>query len=75
MNFDLSEDQLFRKKAVREFTDREIEPIAEQIDQEGQLPNDLIRESPIDTLVLLRREIKSLPLAISWPDVKMCGQN
>jgi alkylation response protein AidB-like acyl-CoA dehydrogenase len=40
MNYDLSEDQLFLKKTLREFTDREVEPIAGQIDREGQLPND-----------------------------------
>ena len=43
MNFDLSEEQLFLKKTVREFTDRRIEPIAGQIDQEGHLPDDLIK--------------------------------
>jgi len=43
MNFDLSEEQLFLKKTVREFTDRKIEPIAGQIDQEGHLPDDLIK--------------------------------
>jgi len=44
MNFNFSEDQLLLQKTVRKFTEREIEPIAGQIDREAQLPNDLIKK-------------------------------
>ena len=42
MNFNLTEDQLILQTTVREFTRREIEPIAAQIDREGKLPDDSI---------------------------------
>ena len=44
MDFNLTEDQLMLQAMVREFTEREIEPIATQIDQEGRLPDDLIQK-------------------------------
>jgi alkylation response protein AidB-like acyl-CoA dehydrogenase len=44
MDFNLTEDQLMLQATVREFTEREIEPIATQIDREGRLPNDLIKK-------------------------------
>ena len=44
MDFNLTEDQLMLQTMVREFTEREIEPIATQIDREGRLPDDLIKK-------------------------------
>ena len=44
MDFNLTEDQLMLQTTVKEFTEREIEPIAEQIDREGRLPDDLIKK-------------------------------
>lgn len=42
MDFNLREDQLKLQETAKRFTEKEIEPIAEQIDQEGRLPDDLI---------------------------------
>ena len=42
MEFNLTEDQLLLQKTVKEFTERKIEPIAEQMDEEGRLPDALI---------------------------------
>jgi len=44
MNFNLTEEQLLLQKTVRKFTEREIEPIATQIDREEKLPDDLIKK-------------------------------
>jgi len=44
MDFNLTEDQLMLQATVKEFTEREIEPMAEQIDREGRLPDDLIKK-------------------------------
>ena len=44
MDFNLTEEQLMLQTMVREFTEREIEPIATQIDREGRLPDDLIKK-------------------------------
>ena len=44
MDFSLKEDQLLLQETVRKFTEREIEPIAAQIDQEERLPDDLIKK-------------------------------
>lgn len=44
MDFNLTEEQLMLQATVREFTGREIEPIAAQIDREGRLPDDLIKK-------------------------------
>jgi alkylation response protein AidB-like acyl-CoA dehydrogenase len=42
MDFDLKEEQLALQVLVKKFTEREIEPIAAQIDRESRLPDDLI---------------------------------
>ncbi|MDP6127959.1 MAG: acyl-CoA dehydrogenase family protein [Dehalococcoidales bacterium] len=42
MDFDLTEEQRTLQTMVKEFTKREIEPIADQLDREGRLPDDLI---------------------------------
>ena len=44
MDFNLTEDQLMLQTTVREFTEREIEPIAVALDREGKLPDDLIKK-------------------------------
>jgi len=44
MDFNLTEEQLMLQKMVREFTKNEIEPIALQIDEEGKLPDNLIKK-------------------------------
>ncbi len=44
MDFHLSEEQLTFQRAVRKFTEREIEPIAAQIDAQEKLPDGLIKK-------------------------------
>ena len=44
MDFNLSEEQLLLQKTLKKFNEREIEPIATDIDQEGRLPDDLIHK-------------------------------
>ena len=44
MDFNLTKDQQMLQTMVREFTQREIEPIADQVDREGRLPDDLIKK-------------------------------
>jgi alkylation response protein AidB-like acyl-CoA dehydrogenase len=44
MDFNLTEDQLMLQATVKDFTEREIEPIAAQLDREGKLPDDLIKK-------------------------------
>jgi len=44
MNFYLSTDQQLLKNTVQEFSRGEIEPIADQLDREGKLPDDLIQK-------------------------------
>jgi len=42
MDFNLTEEQLLLQETARAFSEREIEPIAERMDHEGRLPDDLI---------------------------------
>ncbi|UCC17862.1 MAG: acyl-CoA dehydrogenase family protein, partial [Dehalococcoidales bacterium] len=42
MDFNLTEGQLAIQKLAKDFSDREIEPAAEELDKEGRVPNDLI---------------------------------
>ncbi len=44
MNFNLSKNQQLLQDTVKEFTYGEIEPIADQLDRDGKLPDDLIRK-------------------------------
>ncbi len=44
MNFNLTEGQLAIQRLAREFTRQEIEPMADQIDREGRLPDGLIKK-------------------------------
>ena len=44
MDFELTEDQQMLQSMVKDFTEREIEPIAAQLDREGRVPDDLIKK-------------------------------
>lgn len=44
MDFNLTEEQLLLQKTVKEFSLREIEPRAREIDREGRLPDDLVKK-------------------------------
>jgi alkylation response protein AidB-like acyl-CoA dehydrogenase len=44
MDFNLTREQLMIQRLAREFTEQEIEPVAEQLDREGILPDDLIKK-------------------------------
>ena len=44
MDFNLTEGQLAIQRLAREFTSKKIEPIADQLDREGRLPDDLIKK-------------------------------
>lgn len=44
MNFGLSEQQQMLKKTVKDFAEKEIAPIAQEIDKSGELPWDCIRK-------------------------------
>ncbi|HLB28361.1 MAG TPA: acyl-CoA dehydrogenase family protein, partial [Dehalococcoidales bacterium] len=44
MDFNLTEEQLSIQKLARDFSAREIEPIADRIDRDGRLPDTLIKK-------------------------------
>jgi len=44
MDFALTEEQLAIQKLARDFSKKEIEPVAAQIDRDGKLPDDLIKK-------------------------------
>jgi len=44
MDFNLTEEQLAIQKMAKEFNRQEIEPVADCIDNEGRLPDDLIKK-------------------------------
>ncbi|MEK7354255.1 MAG: acyl-CoA dehydrogenase family protein, partial [Chloroflexota bacterium] len=44
MDFNLTEDQLAIQNLAREFSKREIEPVAYKIDRDGRLPDDMIKK-------------------------------
>ena len=44
MNFTFSEDLLMLKGLAREFTNREIKPLAQKIDEEESIPESLIKK-------------------------------
>ncbi len=44
MDFSLTEEQLEIQRLAREFASQEIEPISDQLDREGRLPDDLIKK-------------------------------
>ncbi len=44
MDFNMTAEQFAIQKVAREFSRREIEPVADKIDREGRLPDDLIKK-------------------------------
>ena len=44
MDFNLTEEQLMIQRMAKEFAEQEIEPIAVEIDQNGRLPDDMIKK-------------------------------
>lgn len=44
MNFELTEDQKVLQSAVRDFTEKEIRPLAMQIDEEHRIPDELVKK-------------------------------
>jgi alkylation response protein AidB-like acyl-CoA dehydrogenase len=44
MNFDFSKDLLMLKEVARDFTNREIKPLAQRIDEEEKIPVELIKK-------------------------------
>ncbi|MBV1758653.1 MAG: acyl-CoA dehydrogenase [Dethiosulfatibacter sp.] len=45
MNFDLTKEQRMVRKMVREFTAKEVEPIAAEIDEEARFPQETIKKA------------------------------
>jgi len=57
MNFEFSEEQTMLRDAAREFADGEIAPIARQIDEKSEIPDDLrkkLRENSFFSLLIPR---------------------
>jgi len=44
MRFNLTEEELMVQKTARDFTNREIEPLAEQIERENKMPRELLKK-------------------------------
>ena len=42
MDFSLSKEQLLIQKMARDFAEKYIEPVAEQIDRENKIPQDIL---------------------------------
>jgi alkylation response protein AidB-like acyl-CoA dehydrogenase len=45
MNFDLTEDQIMYRDSAREFAEKRLFPIAEELDAKGETPKELIQEA------------------------------
>jgi len=45
MNFDLTEDQIMYRESAKEFADKRLSPIAEELDEKGEMPKELIQEA------------------------------
>jgi alkylation response protein AidB-like acyl-CoA dehydrogenase len=45
MDFELSEDQQLMRDGAREFSEKRLMPIAEELDEKGQIPDELIKEA------------------------------
>ena len=57
MNFEFSDEQQMLREAAREFADGEIGPIAQQIDEKSEIPDDLrrkLRENSFFSLLIPR---------------------
>ncbi|MFC1868963.1 acyl-CoA dehydrogenase family protein, partial [Thermodesulfobacteriota bacterium] len=59
MDFDLTEEQRSLQKTVRQFTEREIEPVAHLMDLEGRLPDDLIKK-------MAKQELLGMTLPVEY---------
>jgi len=44
MDFDLSEDQIMFRDSAREFAEKRLRPIAEELDEKAEMPDELIKE-------------------------------
>jgi len=45
MNFDLTEDQIMYRDSAREFAEKRLFPIAEELDAKGETPKELLKEA------------------------------
>jgi pyridoxal 5'-phosphate synthase pdxS subunit len=45
MDFNLNEDQLMFQESAREFAEKRLFPIAEEMDAKGEMPEELIKET------------------------------
>lgn len=45
MDFELSEDHIMMRDAAREFTAKRIKPIAEEMDEKGEMPSEILAET------------------------------
>jgi acyl-CoA dehydrogenase len=45
MDFAMPEEVELLRKAVRDFVQKEAEPLAEQIDKEGRIPSSLLKQA------------------------------
>ncbi len=45
MDFELSEDHIMMRDAAREFTEKRIKPIAEEMDEKGEMPAEILAET------------------------------
>ncbi len=45
MNFDLTEDQIMYRDSAREFAEKRLFPIAEELDAKGDMPKELLEEA------------------------------
>ena len=72
MDFALNEEQLAIRNTCREFAEREIQPIAEQMDATGQFPYALIRQmGELGLLGLPFPFTDEYPVSRYWRSVKI----
>jgi alkylation response protein AidB-like acyl-CoA dehydrogenase len=45
MNFELTEDQIMYRESAKEFAEKRLAPIAEELDEKGEMPKELIQEA------------------------------
>lgn len=66
MNFEPTDEQRMFQKLARDFADREIEPIADQIDREGVIPPDMLKKMANVGLLGITVPEKYGGLGIGW---------
>ena len=49
MNFDLSKEQIHLIDTLKKFTEKEIEPQAREMDEQGAVPNELVSKMSVLT--------------------------